>query len=60
MRQGETVLVHAAAGDVGTIAVQVARHLQTSLVVGTVGSADKILYAERSGYGKTILCDDSS
>ncbi len=38
---GETVLVHAAAGGVGTTAVQIARHLGAGRIVGTVGDDAK-------------------
>jgi NADPH2:quinone reductase len=40
VREGQTVLVHAAAGGVGSAAVQVARHLGAR-VVATAGSAEK-------------------
>jgi NADPH2:quinone reductase len=38
---GETVLIHAAAGGVGTTAVQVARLLEAGRVIGTVGDDAK-------------------
>jgi NADPH2:quinone reductase len=38
---GEGVLVHAAAGGVGTFAVQLAKRMGASFVAGTVGSAEK-------------------
>jgi NADPH2:quinone reductase len=41
IRPGEKVLVHAAAGGVGTLAVQLARRMGASFVAGTVGSAEK-------------------
>jgi NADPH2:quinone reductase len=41
LRAGETVLVHAAAGGVGSLAVQVARLLGADRVVGTAGTPDK-------------------
>jgi len=41
MQRGEKVLVHAAAGGVGTLAVQLAKRLGASFVVGTVGSPHK-------------------
>ncbi|MBX6378160.1 MAG: zinc-binding dehydrogenase [Clostridia bacterium] len=41
LRAGEVVLVHAAAGGVGTTAVQLARLLGASRVIGTVGSDEK-------------------
>lgn len=57
LREGETVLVHAAAGAVGTLAAQVARHLGAGSIIGTVGSADKVDYALRAGYTDAIVRD---
>jgi NADPH:quinone reductase len=45
---GETILWHAAAGGVGTIACQWAKHLGAH-VIGTVGSDDKIALAKENG-----------
>lgn len=42
LREGETVLVHAAAGGAGTMVGQIARYLGAGRVIGTVGSVDKI------------------
>ena len=42
MRQGETVLVHSAAGGVGLSAVQLARALGAGKIIGTAGSDDKL------------------
>lgn len=41
LQRGEKVLVHAAAGGVGTLAVQLAKRMGASFVVGTVGSPHK-------------------
>jgi NADPH2:quinone reductase len=41
LKAGETVLVHAAAGGVGNLAVQLARLLGAGTIFGTVGSAQK-------------------
>lgn len=46
--EGSTVLVHAAAGGVGTAAVQLARHLGAR-VVATAGSAEKLALARELG-----------
>ena len=48
VRSGETVLIHAAAGGVGLLACQWARHLGAT-VIGTVGSAEKAELARRHG-----------
>lgn len=54
LREGETVLVHAAAGGMGTVAGQLARYLGAGRVIGTVGSPDKIPYAQRFGYDLVV------
>jgi NADPH2:quinone reductase len=41
LQQNETVLVHAAAGGVGSLAVQMAKALGAGLVIGTVGHPAK-------------------
>jgi NADPH2:quinone reductase len=48
VRAGETILFHAAAGGVGLIAGQWAKHLGVS-VIGTVGSDEKIALAKSHG-----------
>ncbi|CAM3130003.1 zinc-binding dehydrogenase [Paenibacillus lupini] len=55
MIQGETVLVHAAAGGVGSAIGQVAKSLGAGLVIGTVGSEEKIAYAKSLGYDAVFL-----
>ncbi|MBS2534785.1 zinc-binding dehydrogenase [Catenulispora sp. NF23] len=52
---GESVLVHAAAGGVGSQLGQVARLLGAGRVVGTVGSAAKVEVARGFGYDEVIL-----
>ncbi|WP_037912264.1 quinone oxidoreductase family protein [Actinacidiphila yeochonensis] len=47
---GDSVLIHAAAGGVGTAAAQIARTLGASAVYGTVGTPEKAEYAKRFGY----------
>ncbi|MEU8726273.1 quinone oxidoreductase family protein [Streptomyces antimycoticus] len=54
---GERVLIHAAAGGVGSQLGQAARLLGAGHVVGTVGSAAKIETAKRFGYHEVITRD---
>ncbi len=51
---GETILVHAAAGGVGLILCQWAKHLGAR-VIGTVGSAEKAALATRHGCDHPVL-----
>lgn len=55
---GESVLVHAAAGGVGSQLGQVARLLGAGRVVGTVGSEAKVEAARAFGYDEVILRAD--
>ncbi|HWM48546.1 MAG TPA: quinone oxidoreductase [Xanthobacteraceae bacterium] len=55
--KGSIVLIHAAAGGVGTIACQWANHLGAT-VIGTVGSQAKADVAKRNGAHHTILYRD--
>ena len=48
VKQGDTILLHAAAGGVGLIACQWARHLGAT-VIGTVGSDEKAEIAKQHG-----------
>jgi len=54
VRPGDTVLIHAAAGGVGLIACQWARHLGAT-VIGTVGSPEKAELAKANGCTHPIL-----
>lgn len=54
IRAGHTVLVHAAAGGVGRLLCQWAKHLGAT-VIGTVGSDAKARLAQQSGCDHTIL-----
>ncbi len=53
VRDGDTVLVHAAAGGVGTILCQWCKALGAT-VIGTVGTAEKARLARESGCDHTI------
>ncbi len=53
LQAGETLLVHAAAGGVGSAAVQLGR-AAGARVIGVVGSADKVEVARRCGADEVI------
>ena len=54
VKPGDTILVHAAAGGVGLIAGQWAKHLGAT-VIGTAGSPEKAALAKAHGYDHVIL-----
>ncbi|MDR3606971.1 MAG: quinone oxidoreductase [Oligoflexia bacterium] len=54
VQAGETILVHAAAGGVGQILCQWAKHLGAR-VIGTVGSEEKAALAKQSGCEHVIV-----
>lgn len=49
LEEGESVLVHAAAGGVGTLAVQLAKLMGAGTVLGTASNASKLELARRLG-----------
>ncbi|MDE2135530.1 MAG: quinone oxidoreductase [Alphaproteobacteria bacterium] len=53
VKRGQTILFHSAAGGVGLIAGQWAKHLGAT-VIGTVGSDDKIELAQANGYNHVL------
>jgi NADPH2:quinone reductase len=53
VKKGQTILFHSAAGGVGLIAGQWAKHLGCT-VIGTVGSDDKIELAKQHGYDRLL------
>lgn len=53
LKTGDTILVHAAAGGVGLILCQWAKHLGAT-VIGTVGSNEKARLAAQNGCAHTI------
>jgi NADPH2:quinone reductase len=57
VQKGDTILFHAAAGGVGLIACQWAKHLGAT-TIGTVGSPDKAKLAADHGCHHTILYRD--
>ncbi len=54
VEKGDTILIHAAAGGVGLIACQWAKHLGAT-VIGTVGSPEKAAIAKAHGCDHAIL-----
>lgn len=57
VKAGDTILMHAAAGGVGLIVCQWAKHLGAT-VIGTVGSPEKAAIAKAHGCDHTILYRD--
>jgi NADPH2:quinone reductase len=53
VKAGDTILCHAAAGGVGLILGQWAKHLGAT-VIGTAGSAEKVALAKAHGYDHVI------
>ncbi|WP_026693111.1 quinone oxidoreductase family protein [Peribacillus kribbensis] len=58
IQKGETVLVHAAAGGVGTTAIQLANILGAGRVIGTVGNAGKAEIAREAGADQVICYEN--
>ena len=56
VQPGETILVHAAAGGVGSILCQWARR-RGARVIGTVGSRPKVAIAQANGCARVIATD---
>jgi len=54
LHKGDTVLIHAAAGGVGLLACQLAKHIGAT-VIGTVGTAEKAALARENGCDHTLL-----
>lgn len=54
VKKGDTILVHAAAGGVGQILCQWAKHLGAT-VIGTVGSDEKAALAKKAGCKHVIV-----
>ncbi|GHI04006.1 quinone oxidoreductase [Streptomyces cellostaticus] len=60
LRAGESVLVHGAAGGVGTAAGQLARAAGAGAVYGVVSSLDKAEHALKHGYDEVFTADTFS
>ena len=54
LKKGETALIHAAAGGVGLLLVQMAKNIGAR-AIGTVGSEDKAKLAREAGADETII-----
>jgi NADPH2:quinone reductase len=57
VKRGDTIVIHAAAGGVGQIVSQWAKHLGAT-VIGTVGSDDKMAVAKAHGCDHVFRYDD--
>ncbi|MCM3472128.1 quinone oxidoreductase family protein [Brevibacillus borstelensis] len=57
LEKGETVLIHAATGGIGTTAIQLAKLLGAGKVIGTVGSESKAAIALEAG-ADHVICTD--
>lgn len=58
LRPGEVVLVHAAAGALGSVLVQVAKQLGAGQVIGVTSTAVKAAFARRQGFDTVYLSDE--
>jgi NADPH2:quinone reductase len=58
VRPGESVLIHAAAGSVGTLAAQFARLAGAGRIVGVAGSTARADYAAQFGYDQVLLREE--
>jgi NADPH2:quinone reductase len=58
VRPGERLLIHAAAGSVGTLAAQFARLAGAGRIVGVVGTAGRADYAAQFGYDRLLLREE--
>jgi NADPH2:quinone reductase len=58
VRPGDSVLIHAAAGGVGSLAGQFVAAAGAERIVGVVGNADQVDYAHRFGYHQVLVRDE--
>lgn len=54
LERGESVLIHSAAGGVGSLAIQIARALGAGTIVAVAGGAEKVKFAHSLGADITI------
>lgn len=57
MMPGETVLVHGAAGGIGTATLRLARALGAARAIAVVSTQDKVAVAEAAGADEVVLAD---
>lgn len=57
LQAGESVLIHAASGGIGTVSVQLAKLLGASMVIGTVGSKKKRAIVTAAGADAVIVME---
>lgn len=58
--RGDSICVQAAAGGVGSVVAQVARHLGAKTLIGVVGTESKRAAAESFGYDHVVLREELS
>ncbi len=54
LQAGETILIHAAAGGVGTLLVQIARQMGAGKIIATASNAEKLAVAKSLGADELI------
>ena len=59
LKEGETVLVHSAAGGVASAVAQLARQAGAGRLLGTVGDPTRVPAAERNGYDTVVVRGDA-
>lgn len=60
IEKGETVLIHSAAGGVGTTAIQLAKILGAGKIIGTVGNEKKASFARKAGADHVICYENEN
>lgn len=58
MREGDVVFISGAAGAVGSVAGQIAKHLGAAKVIGSAGSPEKVDYLTGIGYDEAFNYKD--
>ena len=56
LQKGETMLIHAASGGIGTTAIQIAKNMGADKIIGTVGSTEKVQEALNAG-ADYVICN---